>query len=43
MMEKPEGAALNLSSDTITVAIKPYEILTLEATYPNNHHVAAAK
>ncbi len=43
MMEKPEGAALNLTGDTITVPIKPYEILTLEATYPNNHHVAAAK
>jgi alpha-mannosidase len=43
MMEKPEGATLNLTGDTITVPIKPYEILTLEATYPNNHHVAAAK
>jgi alpha-mannosidase len=42
LMEKPEGAALNLTGDTITVPIKPYEILTLEATYPNNHHVAAA-
>ena len=41
LMEKPEGAALNLTGDTITVPIKPYEILTLEATYPNNHHVAA--
>jgi len=43
LMEKPEGAALNLTGDTITVPIKPYEILTLQATYPNNHHVAAAK
>jgi alpha-mannosidase len=43
MMEKPEGAALNLTGDTITIPIKPYEILTLEATYPNNHQVAAAK
>ncbi len=43
MMEEPEGATLNLTGDTITVPIKPYEILTLEATYPNNHHVAAAK
>ncbi len=43
MMEKVEGNALNLTGDTITVPIKPYEILTLEATYPNNHHVAAAK
>ncbi len=43
LMEKPEGAALNVSGDTITVPIKPYEILTLEATYPNNHHVAAAR
>jgi alpha-mannosidase len=43
MMEKPEGANLNLTGDVVTVSIKPYEILTLEATYPNNHHVAAAK
>ncbi len=43
LMEKPEGGALNLTGDTITVPIKPYEILTLEATYPNSHHVAAAK
>jgi alpha-mannosidase len=35
LMEKPEGAALNLSGDTITVPIKPYEILTIQATYPN--------
>jgi alpha-mannosidase len=39
LMEKPEGAALNLSGDTITVPIKPYEILTIQATYP--HNVAA--
>jgi alpha-mannosidase len=36
LMEKPEGAALNLSSDTITLPIKPYEILTIQATYPHN-------
>ncbi len=35
LMEKPEGAALNLTGDTITVPIKPYEILTIQATYPN--------
>ena len=40
LMEKPEGAALNLTGDTITVPIKPYEILTIQATYPHN---AAAK
>jgi alpha-mannosidase len=39
LMEKPEGAALNLTGDTITVPIKPYEILTVQATYP--HNVAA--
>jgi alpha-mannosidase len=39
LMEKPEGTALNLSGDTITVPIKPYEILTIQATYP--HNVAA--
>jgi alpha-mannosidase len=36
LMEKPEGAPLTVSGDTITVPIKPYEILTLEATYPHN-------
>jgi alpha-mannosidase len=39
LMEKPEGAALNLTGDTITVPIRPYEILTIQATYP--HNVAA--
>jgi alpha-mannosidase len=39
LMEKPEGAALSLTGDTITVPIKPYEILTIQATYP--HNVAA--
>jgi alpha-mannosidase len=45
LMEKPEGAHLNLSGDVVTVPIKPYEILTVEATYPHNatptHSVAA--
>ena len=36
LMEKPEGAALTVSGDTITVPIKPYEILTIQATYPHN-------
>jgi alpha-mannosidase len=40
LMEKPEGAHLNLSGDVITVPIKPYEILTIQAIYPN-HNVAA--
>jgi alpha-mannosidase len=35
LMEKPEGSHLPLSGDTITVPIKPYEILTLQAVYPN--------
>jgi alpha-mannosidase len=35
LMEKPEGAALTVTGDTITVPIKPYEILTIQATYPN--------
>jgi alpha-mannosidase len=39
LMEKPEGAALTVTGDTITVPIKPYEILTIQATYP--HNVAA--
>ena len=35
LMEKPEGAALSLANDVVTVAIKPYEILTVEASYPH--------
>ncbi len=35
LMEKPEGTALDISGDTITVPIKPYEILTIQANYPN--------
>jgi alpha-mannosidase len=34
LMEKPEGPHLNLTGDTITVPIKPYEILTVQAAYP---------
>ncbi len=40
LMEKPEGAHLALSGDVVTVPIKPYEILTVQAIYPN-HNVAA--
>jgi alpha-mannosidase len=35
LMERPEGQHLNLSGDTITVPIKPYEILTVQVIYPN--------
>jgi alpha-mannosidase len=38
-MEKPEGSHLSLNGDVVTVPIKPYEILTIEAFYP--HKVAA--
>ncbi len=34
MMEKPEGAALPVVGETVTVPIHPYEVLTVEATYP---------
>ena len=43
LMEKPEGAALNLSGDTISVAIKPYEILTIRATYPTHTNAEATR
>jgi alpha-mannosidase len=36
MMEKPEGDHLPLTGDVVTVPIKPYEILTLQAIYPNH-------
>jgi len=41
LMEKPEGTNLNLTGDVVTVPIKPYEILTIQATYP--HNATAAK
>jgi alpha-mannosidase len=41
MMEKPEGAHLQMMGDTVTVPIKPYEILTVQAVYPEKS--AAAK
>jgi len=40
LMEKPEGSHLPLTGDTITVPIKPYEILTVQAIYP--HKTVAA-
>jgi alpha-mannosidase len=40
LMEKPEGAHLALTGDVVTVPIKPYEILTVQAVY-SNHNVAA--
>jgi alpha-mannosidase len=33
-MEKPEGPHLALASDTVTIPIKPYEILTVMVFYP---------
>ncbi len=41
LMEKPEGAHLPLSGDVVTVPIKPYEILTVQAIYPTRKVVAA--
>jgi len=34
LMEKAEGAHLGLSSDVVTVPIKPFEILTVVVNYP---------
>ena len=34
LMEKPEGSALTVSNDTVTVPIHPYEILTVRVDYP---------
>jgi hypothetical protein len=32
-MEKPEGSALKIESDTVTAPIHPYEILTVQVDY----------
>jgi alpha-mannosidase len=34
LMEKPEGAALAITDDTVRVPIHPYEILTVRVEYP---------
>ena len=42
MMEKAAGGApLAVAGDVLTVPIKPYEILTVEATYPAREHTVA--
>jgi len=41
LMERVEGPHLPLSADTVTVPIKPYEILTVQVFYP--HSEAAGK
>ena len=41
-MEKPEGSHLPLANDTVTIPIKPYEILTLQAVYPHTPQAARA-
>jgi len=35
LMEKPEGVALKVMSDTVTTPIHPYEILTVRVDYPS--------
>ena len=42
MMEKPEGAHLSLTGDTVMVPIKAYEILTLQVAYPEKATVEKA-
>ena len=34
LMEKPEGPHLEIQNNTVTIPIHPYEILTLQLTYP---------
>jgi alpha-mannosidase len=41
MMEKPEGEHLSLTGDVVTIPIKPYEILTLQAVYPHQPATAS--
>jgi alpha-mannosidase len=41
LMEKPEGTGLAVSSDTITVPIHPYEILTVRVDYPHQEQVSS--
>ncbi|MGI4830765.1 MAG: alpha-mannosidase, partial [Janthinobacterium lividum] len=41
LMEKPEAVQLPVTAGVVTVAIKPYEILTLMVSYPHTDRVAA--
>ena len=43
LMEKVEGQHLPLSGDTVTIPIKPYEILTVMVAYPAKNVAAGAK
>ncbi len=36
LMEKPEGATLPLASDVVTLQIKPFEIRTVQVSYPHS-------
>jgi alpha-mannosidase len=37
LMEKPEGAAIPIQLDSVTVPIHPYEILTVRVDYPDHN------
>lgn len=43
LMEKPEGQALPVSGDHVTVHFRPYEIVALRVDYPENHALATAE
>ncbi|GGA74141.1 alpha-mannosidase [Edaphobacter acidisoli] len=43
LMEKPEGSALTITDNKVTVPIKPYEILALRADYPHETEHAETK
>ena len=38
LMEKPEGAALPVKADTVTVHFKPFEIVAVRVDYPESGH-----
>ncbi len=40
LMEKPEATHLPLASNTVTLSIKPYEILTVSVAYPHTARTA---
>ncbi len=43
MRERPEAQHLPLSGDTVTIPIRPYEILTVMVAYPAKNTAAATK
>ena len=41
LMEKPEAQPLTVTGDTVSIPIHPFEILTIQATYPSRENASS--